>query len=296
MSDLEAAGLLYAPHTSAGRLPTAEGLRFFVNGLLEVGDIAENEKNKLEEKCQISGNNISTILEEATNILSGFSKCAGIITVPKTDALLKHVEFIPLGDHRILVILVTQDGIVENRLIDAPQGVSVSVLKEATNYLNFHLSGKTLSDVKNIVDLELREHKDDLDVLTRKVIEAGLAVWAGGDQGGSLIVKGQSNLLQNVAENYDLEQIRELFAILDTKANLHQLIESSIQADGIQIFIGSENNLFNLSGCSLVVSPYQNNKQQIIGAIGVIGPARMNYGKIIPLVDYTAKLVGRLLG
>lgn len=298
MADLEEAGLLYAPHTSAGRLPTPEGLRFFVHGLLEIGDITDSERLQLEEKCNMTGCSMSSLLEEATSLLSGLSKCAGVVMAPKTNSSLRHIEFVHLANNRVLVVLITQDGLVENRLVELPEDISVSTstLSDATNYLNARLLGRTLSEAQTIINNELRHHKADLDVLTTRVVEAGLAIWAGGEEEKrSLIVKGQSNLLHNVNETHELDQIRELFNILDKKENLHKLVEASINADGIQIFIGAENNLFNLSGCSLVISPYHNAKQQIIGAIGVVGPSRMNYGKIISLVDYTAKLVSRLI-
>jgi heat-inducible transcriptional repressor len=296
MADLEDAGLLYAPHTSAGRLPTSEGLQFFVHGLLEISEIPDNEKLQLEQRCQTVNQSASNILEEATCLLSGLSHCAGIVMVPKTDAILRHIEFVPLSQDKALLILVTQDGFVENRLLEIPSGVYASILTEASNYLNARLVGRTLRDVQSLVLDEMKNHQANLDVLTKKVIEAGLAVWAGGEQNSSLIVKGQANLLNGVSETEDLEKIRTLFQVLDTKENLHKLLEASVQADGMQIFIGAENNLFNLTGCSLVISPYHNDNNRIIGSIGVIGPTRMNYGKIIPLVNYTAKLVGRLLG
>ena len=297
MADLEEAGLLYAPHTSAGRLPTEVGLRFFVHGLLEVGDVSKKERDHIDQLCQGSGQSVSSVLEEATTALSGLSKCAGLVMAPKTEAPLKHLEFLYLGPERALVVLINQDGVVENRLIEVPKGITPSILNEATNYISSRLLlGRTLAQAKTIINAELTHHQAYLDELTAKVVSAGLAVWAGGEQGGALIVKGQSNLLNDVTEVNDLNQIRELFQVLDTKEILHQLIDASIKADGIQIFIGSENNLFKLSGCSLVVSPYHNSRKEIVGAIGVIGPARMNYGRIIPLVDYTAKMVGRLIG
>ncbi|MCX7338127.1 MAG: heat-inducible transcriptional repressor HrcA [Alphaproteobacteria bacterium] len=296
MADLEDAGLLYAPHTSAGRLPTEAGLRLFVNGLLEIGDLNQQERQHIDQLCLKTGKNVSSVLEEITGLLSGLSQCAGLVMVPKAESPLKHMEFVHLGIGRALVVLISQDGVVENRLIDLPKGVTPSVLNEATNYLSARLAGCTLAEAKILIDEELSKHQADLDELTTKVVSEGIAVWAGGEQGGSLIVKGQSNLLQNVSEMTELEQIRGLFQTLETKETLYQLLDASVQAEGVQIFIGSENNLFKLSGCSLIIAPYQNSRQKIIGALGVIGPARMNYGKIIPLVDYTAKMVGRLIG
>lgn len=296
MSDLEEAGLLYAPHTSAGRLPTEAGLRFFVHGLLEVGDLTEVDRTYIEQRCTNAGRKVDEVLEEATSMLSGLSKCAGLVLAPKTESPLKHVEFVSLSAGRAILVLITEDGVVENRLIEVPVGIPPSILIEASNYLNGRLAGRTLSDAKRIIFEELKQHKAHLDILTAKVVETGIGVWSEGDQGGSLIVKGQSNLLSNVAGFEDLDHIRDLFMVLDTKETLIQLLDASIQAEGVQIFIGAENSLFSLSGCSLVVAPYKNSRQHILGAIGVVGPTRMNYGKIIPLVDYTAKLVGQLLG
>jgi heat-inducible transcriptional repressor len=296
MADLEEAGLLYAPHTSSGRLPTDEGLRLFVHGLLEIGDLNEQERKNIDKLCNNSGLSVSSVLEEATTMLSGLSRCAGLVMAPKADAPLKHIEFLQIAPGRALVILINQDGDVENRLIEVPAGISPSVFSEASNYLSSRLTGFTLSQAKNTINEELKNHQAHLSELTANVVSAGLAVWAGGKEGSSLIVKGQSNLLQGVTEVNELDQIKELFNILDTKEQLNDLLDASIKAEGVQIFIGSENSLFKPSGCSLVVSPYHNSRQKIIGAIGVIGPARMNYGRIIPLVDYTAKMVSRLIG
>jgi heat-inducible transcriptional repressor len=296
MADLEEAGLLYAPHTSAGRLPTDEGLRFFVHGLLEVGDLSPQEIKHIQALCDKSGKSLDNVLQEATSMLSGLSKCAGLVMAPKIDAPLRHMEFVYLGPSRCLAVLISQDGMVENRIIELPAGITPSILNEASNYLSSRLEGRTLKQAKSVVDEEIIHHQTHLDELTTKVVSTGMAIWGGGNENRSLIVKGQSNLLQGLSGAEELEQIRDLFQMLDTQEVLKQLLDASIQADGVQIFIGSENNLFKASGCSLVVSPYHNSRQEIIGAIGVIGPARMNYGKIIPLVDYTAKIVSRLLG
>ncbi|MCE2716530.1 MAG: heat-inducible transcriptional repressor HrcA [Pseudomonadota bacterium] len=295
MADLEEAGLLYAPHTSAGRLPTAEGLKLFVHGLLEVGDISESDRLEIENHCTSKGKSVEDILEQATGMLSGLSKCAGLVMAPKSQSAIRHIEFVHLGHQRALAVLISQDGVVENRLIDLPEGITISMLTQASNYINSNFYGATLQEVLQRIHSQMDKNKHELDLLTQKVIEAGVGVWSGDKETGSLIIKGQSNLLQNVQEIADLEKIRGLFDVMDTQESLHKLLNASIQADGVQIFIGSENNLFSLSGCSMVVSPYENAQRQVVGAIGVVGPANMNYGKIIPLVDYTAKLVTRLL-
>ncbi|WP_032112871.1 heat-inducible transcriptional repressor HrcA [Candidatus Paracaedibacter symbiosus] len=295
MADLEEAGLLYAPHTSAGRLPTDEGLRFFVHGLLQVGALSDFEKEEMARRCQASGKSLTDVLEEATTALSGLAKCAGIVMSPKDETPLKHIEFVPLSSHRALLVMITQDGFVENRVLELGDAVPASVLVEATNYMNSRLVGRTLSEAKRVIEMELTEHKVDLDTLSSKIVSQGIGVWNDSHDKGSLIIKGQANLLSDVNVMEDLEQIRSLFTILDTKQAVKGLLDASIKAEGVQIFIGAENPLFATSGCSLVIAPYHNADEKVIGAIGVVGPSRMNYGKIIPLVDYTAKLVSRML-
>ena len=299
MADLEDAGLLFAPHTSAGRQPTEAGLKLFVDGLLEVGNLTRDERQSIEGECKSSGSSVEGMLERATQALSGLTHMAGLVVAPKTQAPLKHIEFVALNPGRALVVLVTENGVVENRIIELPLGVMPSVLVEATNYLSARLVGRTLEDALASIQLELAQHKADLDQLTQKVVEEGIAVWGGGrreDNGAALIIKGQSHLLGDMAAQADLEHIRALFQALETKETLAGLIQSADTAEGVQIFIGSQNNLFGLSGCSLVVGPYRDSRERIVGAIGVIGPTRMNYARIIPMVDYTSKLVSRLIG
>ncbi len=296
MADLEAAGLLYAPHTSAGRLPTEAGLRLFVHGILEVGALSPEEQKEIEHHCKATGKNLSDVLEDATKALCGLSRCAGIVLAPKYDAILKHVEFVSLSPGRVLVILITEEGIVENRIIETPPGIPPSSLIEAGNYLNNRLAGKTLKEAKSRILGELEDNKIQLDLLSAKVVEEGLAIWAGQGTSTSLIIRGQSNLLQDVRHVEELDHIRALFEALDTQEELLELLDAAIAADGVQIFIGSESNLFQLSGCSVIVSPYSVDKGRIIGAIGVIGPARLNYSRIIPMVDYTAKLISKTIG
>jgi heat-inducible transcriptional repressor len=296
MADLEAAGLLFAPHTSAGRLPTEAGLRLFVHGILEIGDLAPQEQKEIEHHCKTSGKSLSTVLEDATKALSGLSRCAGIVLAPKSEAILKHVEFVNLSSGRVLVVLITEDGLVENRIIETPPGIPPSSLTEASNYLNSRLAGRTLKEAKSKILGELEENKSQLDLLTSKVVEEGLAIWGGEGTSTSLIIRGQSHLLQDVRHVEELNQIRNLFEALDTQSEILELLDASIAADGVQIFIGSESNSFQLSGCSLIVSPYSVDKGRIVGVIGVIGPARLNYSRIIPMVDYTAKLISKTIG
>ena len=297
MADLEELGLLYSPHTSAGRLPTEAGLRMFVDGLLEIGNLTEDERAHIESQCAATGRSSQKVLEEASDMLSGLSSCAGLVMAPTQEATLRHIEFVPLGPGRALVVLVSESGMVENRVIDIPLGMPTSKLVQATNFLSAKLGGRTLADAREDIDGEINAHRAQLDALTTQVVEAGLATWSAGDsEGGVLIVRGQAKLLDDVTALGDLERIRGLFEALETKESLLRLLEVTETGDGVQIFIGAENELFSLSGCSMIIAPYQNHQEQIVGAIGVIGPTRMNYARIIPMVDYTAKLVGRVLG
>ena len=295
MADLEEAGLLYAPHTSAGRLPTEAGLRLFVHGLLEIGRLAEDEQRSIESLCAARGKSLSQALEEATSALSGLSHCAGIVVVPKQERPLKHLEFVHLGPGRALVVLVTEDGLVENRVIELPLGLPPAALIAASNYLNSRLIGRTIEEAQAEIVEEIASNKAQLDELTSKLVAAGLASWAGGE-GSALIVRGQANLLEDVTALTDLERLRTLFEMLETRETMLRLLDASKQGEGVQIFIGAESHLFGVTGCSVIIAPYHNSREQIVGAIGVIGPTRLNYARIIPMVDYTAKVIGRLIG
>jgi len=296
MADLEDLGLLYAPHTSAGRLPTEEGLRLFVSGLLELGGLAPHEREQIESHVSASGKSLDEALREATALLSGLSRCAGLVLAPKVDDSLKHIEFVPLGPGRALVVMVTGNGLVENRVLEVPQGLPPSALAEATNYLNARLAGRTLDEARLAIQSELDQHRTRLDELAARVVKAGIATWSGGDRRGELIVRGQSHLLADVTALEDLERIRGLFEALETREQVLRILDLVNTAEGVQIFIGAENALFSVSGCSLIVAPYLNSREEIVGAIGVIGPTRINYRRIIPLVDYTSKVISRMIG
>ena len=296
MADLQEAGLLYAPHTSAGRLPTEAGLRLFVDGLLEIGGLTEEERTDIDVKCSATGRSVEEALAEATSMLSGLADCAGLVLAPKSETPLKHIEFVGLTDGRALVVMVGENGVVENRLIEVPVGIPPSALVEARNFLSSRLVGRTLTEARAEIAAELKEHRVQLDQLTTEVVETGLATWAGESQSGYLIVKGQAKLLENITAIEDLEQIRTLFQALETKETMARLLELAHDADGVQIFIGADNALFALAGCSMVVAPFANSSEKIVGAIGVIGPTRINYARIIPMVDYTAKVISRVIG
>jgi heat-inducible transcriptional repressor len=296
MADLQDAGLLFSPHTSAGRIPTEAGLRLFVDGLLEVGHLTEEERQVIEVQCAAEGRSVQQTLSEATRVLSGLSNCAGLVVAPKSDAALRHIEFVSLAPGRALVVLVTEDGSVENRIVEVPSGMPASAMIEASNFLSARMMGKTIEEAQRQITAELEAHRRDLDELTRKLVEAGLATATGDGAEAALIVSGTERLLDDVQAVEDLEHVRGLYDALETKESWIKLLDMARGGEGVQIFIGAENELFSLAGCSVVVAPYRNSEQEIVGAVGVIGPTRINYARIIPVVDYTAQIVGRLVG
>ena len=297
MSDLEHLGLIISPHTSAGRMPTQLGLRMFVDGLLEVGDISQDERKQIEAQIGFQREkSVDQLLAEAGEMISGLSHCAGVVLAEKQVARLKHIEFVPLEPGKGLVVLVDEEQNVENRIISLPAGLPPSALQEASNYLNTHIRGMTISEARGAIEKSLKDAKAELDILTQKVIKAGLAEWSGvSDDRKSLIVRGQGNLLKDLTAVEDLERIRQLFDDLESKRDIVQLLGDSENAEGVKIFIGSENKLFSLSGSSLVVAPFRDETRRIVGVLGVIGPTRLNYARIIPMVDYTARLISRIL-
>ncbi len=298
MSDLESLGLIYAPHTSAGRLPTQTGLRLFVDGLLEIGDITEAERNQIEARMVAGGRRrgVQDFLAEAGEMLSGLSRCAGVVLAEKQSKTLRQVEFVNLGEGKALAVLVGEDGDVENRIVTLPEGLPLSSLNEATNYINARIAGQTLAEARTRIEAEIEARRAQLDELTARVVTEGLATWSGGSTDRqSLIVCGHAHLLEDVKAMEDLERVRLLFEDLDAKKDLIQLMGLAERAEGVRIFIGSENKLFSLSGSALIVSPFEDSEQRIVGVLGVIGPTRLNYARIIPMVDYTARLLGRLV-
>tara|TARA_Y100000385_G_C13097124_1_gene642047 strand:+ start:1456 stop:2400 length:945 start_codon:yes stop_codon:yes gene_type:complete len=297
MQDLEYLGLLDSPHVSAGRIPTQIGLRMFVDGLLEVSDISIDERRTIDASIQSDSDDISASLDRAGSLLSGLTQSASVVFAPKTEAPIKHIEFVSLSADKALVVLVMADGQVENRIFTPPLGQTPSAMREAANFLNAVLAGHTVSDLKTVVEAEIGRRRQELDTLATKLIEAGVAVWANEGVRGSerLIVRGRSNLIDDSVSETDLERVKTLFDDLERKQDIAQFLDLTEQGDGVRIFIGSENKLFSLSGSSLVVSPYMNADRKVIGAVGVIGPTRLNYGRIVPIVDYTAQLVSRMM-
>lgn len=298
MADLEEAGLITQPHTSAGRLPTETGLRMFVDGLLQVGDLNEDERAQIEQQISSSFEHkpVEDMLGEASELLSGLSQCAGIVLTEKHLNRIKHIEFVRLDASKGLVVLVGEDDNVENRIFDLPQGLPSSSLAKASNYLNTILENRTLEEASVHIKQELDTKRAELDELTTELIKTGIAVWSG-DSGGkkSLIVRGRSKLIDDLNAAEHLERVRNLFDDLETKNELVELLSNTEKADGVRIFIGSENKLFSLSGSSVIAAPFMDSGRNIVGVMGIIGPTRLNYARIIPMVDYTAKLMSRLI-
>jgi heat-inducible transcriptional repressor len=295
MADLASVGLLTAPHASAGRMPTHAGLRLFVDGLLQIGDLDKIERSEIEDRVASAGRRPDEVLSEASNLLAGLAGGAGLVASPESEAPLRHVEFVNLSPNEVLAVLVSEDGQVENRLMRAPDGLPPAALIEAGNYLSARLRGRTLAEALKEITEEIAAKQAQLDDAAARLVSQGLADWAGPDN-RNLIVRGQGRLLEAVEAAEDLERIRMLFDDIERKEGLLALLDEARAGQGVRLFIGSENPLFSLSGSSVIVAPYRNSDNRIIGAIGVIGPTRLNYARVIPLVDYTAQVVGRLLG
>jgi heat-inducible transcriptional repressor len=295
MQDLEYLGLLGSPHVSAGRVPTEMGLRLFVDGMMEVGGVSSEDREVIESTVDDGGTDVTSLLDRVGATLSGITQGASLVLAPKRESAIRHIEFVTLGADRALVVLVFADGHVENRLFTPPPGQTPSSLREAANFLNAFAEGRTLSEIRAEIGQQMARHRQELDELAQGLVESGLAVWENpGDATERLIVRGRSNLL-NQGDDGDIGRIRTLFDDLERKRDIAEFLQLTEDGEGVRIFIGSENKLFSLTGSSLVVSPYMNADRRIIGAVGVIGPTRLNYGRIVPIVDYTAQLVGRLL-
>ncbi len=298
MSDLAEMGLIDSPHTSAGRVPTHAGLRIFVDSLMQLGEPAETDKRNIESRLAGSGRRMENVLSEASEILSGLVGGAGLVSTPAADAPIRHVEFVRISSEQALAVIVAESGDVENRVLALPAGLPASALVEAGNYLNARMKGRTLAEAREVVLDEVRSRKALLDQTTAKLVEDGMAQWSGEDpaRGRSLIVRGRANLLEDGSDAEDLTRVRDLFAELERSENLLNVLDTARDAEGVRLFIGSENPLFSLSGSAMIVAPYMNADRKIVGALGVIGPTRLNYARVIPMVDYTAQVVGRLLG
>lgn len=296
MQDLEFLGLLDSPHVSAGRVPTQQGLRLFVDGFMEMGTVDAADRERIDASLGPGDQDMGALLDHISSALSVLTRGASIVLAPKHEtAPIKHIEFVSLSADRALVVLVFADGQVENRLFQPPPGQTPSSMREAANFLNAMVEGRTLGDLRLRIRAEIDRRRQEIDSLARDLVESGLAVWENaGLSSERLIVRGRANLL-DAAGGEDVDRIRSLFDDLERKRDIAEFLELTEEGDGVRIFIGSENKLFSLSGSSLVVSPYMNAERKIIGAIGVIGPTRLNYGRVVPIVDYTAQLVGRMV-
>ena len=296
MQDLEFLGLLDSPHVSAGRIPTQAGLRMFVDGLMEVGTIDSADRAKMESSVATDGADVTSLLDQVGAALSGITRSASLVLAPKQETALRHIEFVGLSPDRALVVLVFVDGHVENRVFTPPPGQTPSSMREAANFLNAIAEGRRLSELRPLIAAQITLHRQEIDTLAQDLVENGLALWENaGERGERLIVRGQANLIDPDPESLNLDRIRTLFDDLERKRDIADFLEMTETGEGVRIFIGSENKLFSLSGSTLVVSPYMNTDRKIIGAIGVIGPTRLNYGRIVPIVEYTAQLVGRIV-
>jgi len=296
MQDLEHIGVLGSPHISAGRIPTQLGLRMFVDGMIEVGDPSDKDREKIDATMGQDASDVGNLLDRVGSALSGVTHGASLVLTPKHEAPIKHIEFVSLSPDRALVVLVFSDGHVENRLFTPPPGQTPSSMREAANFLNALVEGKTISELQRSIKQQITQRRSEIDALAQELVESGAVLWEGeGEHSERLIVRGRANLLDGDAEAEDLERVRQLFDDLERKRDIAEFLELAEGGDGVRIFIGSENKLFSLSGSSLVVSPYMNADRKVIGAVGVIGPTRLNYGRIVPIVNYTAQLVGKMV-
>lgn len=298
MSDLSEMGLIDSPHTSAGRVPTHAGLRMFVDSLMQLGEPGEADKRAIESRLAASGRRMENVLSEASDLLSGLVGGAGLVSTPVADAPIRHIEFVRISAEQALAVIVAESGEVENRVLALPAGLPASSLIEAGNYLNARMKGRTLAEAREAVLEEVRSRKALLDQTAAQLVEDGLAQWSGEDpaRGRSLIVRGRANLLEDTSAAENLNRVRDLFSELEKSENLLNVLDTARAAEGVRLFIGSENPLFSLSGSAMIVAPYMNGERKIVGALGVIGPTRLNYARVIPMVDYTAQVVGRILG
>jgi heat-inducible transcriptional repressor len=295
MQDLEEAGLLAAPHTSAGRIPTETGLRLFVDGIMQAAEPSQEERAAIEARIDRAGP-IEEAIGAATAALSGLSACAGIVLVPKEEPVLRQLAFVPLAPDKALAVLVGADGGVENRVIDLPAGVSVSALAEVGNYVSARLSGLTLTQAQARLTAEISAGRAALDRTAQQLVAQGLALWSeDGARRPVLIVRGQANLIDPAAAE-DLERVRQLLGELEGKEEIARLLGRARDGAGMKIFIGSENELFSLSGSSVIAAPYRGQDGKVVGVVGVIGPTRLNYARVVPMVDFTAKTLSRLMG
>jgi len=295
LAELQNEGLLYAPHTSAGRLPTDKGMRLFVDGLLEFGRLSKDEQENIKQQCISKGSSFQDVLDDASKLISGLSNHAGIVVAPKYQSNIKHIEFIRLNAIQVMSIIVSTNGQVENRIIEDKGNYNDAILKEISNFLSYKYQNKNIEEIKKSIEVDIKTSKGRLEILSKNLIEKGILELAPNADNPYIFLHGQSSLLEDEIISKDLDQIRKLFDEIENKTSFVDILENTNSANGVQIFIGSQNFLFKHSGLSMVMAPYKDKDQKIIGAIGVVGPKRLNYSKIVPLVDYTSKIIGKVL-
>jgi heat-inducible transcriptional repressor len=295
LSNLQKEGLLFSPHTSAGRVPTEKGMRFFVDGLLEFGRISKSEKENIEQLSSSKNKSYQEVLDEASRSISGLSNYAGIVIAPKYQKNLKHLEFIRLNNTQIMSILAYENGEIENRIIEDSGKFTNSQLLQTSNYLSEKFKNKNISEIKKIIESEIMSTRSNLEEISKKLVKKGIVEIEPKMNNPYIFLHGQSKLLKDEIISKDLDQIRQLFDDIENKSTFIDILENAGKAKGVQIFIGSKNFLFKHSGLSMVMAPYKNKEQEIVGAIGVVGPTRLNYSKIVPLVDYTSKIIGKVI-
>jgi heat-inducible transcriptional repressor len=294
MQELEERGLLTHPHTSAGRIPTETGLRLFVDGIMQASRPDPHERREIERRI-VRDQPIEDALAAASSALSGLSHAAGVVLAPKRELRLKQLSFVPLSETRALAVLVGSDGSVENRVIALDGSASAVALTEVSNFINARLSGLTLVEAEERLRAEIRERKEAIDAAAAQLVASGLAAWSQDHaRRPVLIVRGQANLIDDTAAE-DLERIRKLLDELEDRQEIARLLESARDAPGCRIFIGSENRMFALSGSSVIAAPYRGSQGEVVGVVGVIGPTRLNYARVVPMVDFTAKALTRLM-
>ena len=295
LADLEHLGLLAAPHTSAGRMPTEVGLRLFVDGMMQAAEPTLEERTAIERRVAEPGP-IEAALAATSVILSDLSACAGMILVPRREPRLTHLQLVPLAPGRALAVLVSEDGAVENRVVELPGMIRPGALEEASNYISAHLGGRTLAEAARAMRAEIASGRSALNAASSDMVERGLAVWShDAARRPVLIVRGQANLLDEGTLG-DIERVRSLLDDLENKQSVAELLDSAREADATRIFIGAENRLFALSGSSVIASPYRDREGRVVGVVGVIGPTRLNYARVVPMVDFTAQSLGKLIG
>jgi len=295
LAELQNEGLLYSPHTSAGRLPTNKGMRLFVDGLLEFGRLSKNEEENIKQQCTSRGSSFQEVLDDASKLISGLSNHVGIVVAPKYQNNIKHIEFIRLNQSQVMSIIASTNGQIENRIIEDGGSYSENILREISNFLNSKYLNKSIEEIKKNIEIDIKNSQGRLEVISKNLIQKGILEIIPNSENPYIFLHGQSKLLEDEIISKDLDQIRNLFDEIENKTSFVQILENTNNANGVQIFIGSQNFLFKHSGLSVVMAPYKNKDQKIIGAIGVVGPTRLNYSKIVPLVDYTSKIIGKVL-